>query len=32
MLSALRRLQKMPALVQSFFHDPALTYIAAAHR
>jgi transposase len=32
MLSALRRLQKMPALVQSFFHDPALAYIAAAHR
>ncbi|MEV0597609.1 IS630 family transposase [Nonomuraea cavernae] len=31
MLGALRRLQKTPALVRSFFNDPHLGYIAAAH-
>ena len=29
-IGALRRLQKMPALVRSFFADPHLRYIAAA--
>ena len=27
--NALRRLQKLPALVRSFFHDPNLSYITA---
>ncbi len=31
-LGALRRLQKMPALVRSFFADPHLTYIGASLR
>ncbi|MEU7863373.1 IS630 family transposase [Nonomuraea sp. NPDC049141] len=31
-LSALHSLQKTPALVQGFFHDPSLAYITHAHR